>query len=215
MAAVDQLMARDEAGRSPELDGVREGVQENITETIDAARSGDEKASSKLVSLLYDELRRLARSLLARRPPGQTIQATALVHEAYLKIARKGKKDWEGRGQFFEAAAGAMRDILVDSARRKAALKRGGDRKKVPLEEEVVAIDPPSDDVLAVHEALNRLEQLDARKGKIVLLRYFCGLTMPEIAEALGLSRATVEREWAFTKAWLSRALSSDSGIWQ
>ena len=93
-------------------------------------------------------------------------------------------------------------------------LKRGGGRKKLPLEEEVVAIDPPSDDVLAVHEALNRLEQLDARKGKIVLLRYFCGLTMPEIAEGLGLSRATVEREWAFTKAWLSRALSSDSGIW-
>ncbi len=181
-----------------------------ISRIIDAASSGDANAASRLIPLVYDHLRELARRLLARKPPGQTLQATALVHEAYLRIAGKRRHGWEGRAQFFEAAAGAMRDILVEEARRKAALKRGGDRRKLPLEQNAVAIEPPSGDVLAVDEALGKLERADARKGKIVTLRYFGGLTMPEIAEVLQVSPRTVEREWSYIKAWLSRELRGE-----
>ena len=181
-----------------------------LSRVFEAAHSGDPQAASQLLPLLYKELRRLAQSLLAEKPPGQTLQATALVHEAYVRIARKGKADWVGRRQFFATVARAMRDLLVEEARRKAALKRGGDRERVPLEGQVLAIELPVGNVLELDEALKKLEGVDRRKGEITRLRYFAGLKVGETADVLGVSKATVERELRYIHAWLSRELKGD-----
>ncbi len=165
--------------------------------------------AQELVQLLYSELRRLAGSLLARRPPGQTLQPTALVHEAFLRLADNRDPRWNGRAHFFGAAAQAMREILVDEARRKRAAKRGGGVRPDELNEEAVAITPPIADVLALDEALTRLERDDPRKGEIVALRYFAGLTVPETAEVLGVSTSTIERESRYIRAWLARELGT------
>ncbi len=178
---------------------------ELLRRTFHSARGGDKEAAARLVPLLYDELRALARSLLRRRPPGQTLQPTALVHEAYLRLAGTEDPGWEGKGHFFAAAARAMRDILVDEARRKAAQKRGGDRERVELEGVAASIEPPEEDILALEEALGRLEKGDPRKGQLVTLRYFAGLSMGEAAAVLGVSLSTVEREWRYARAWLYR----------
>ncbi len=178
-----------------------------VTTLLEAARSGDANAASQLLPLLYKELRRLARRMLAKRPAGQTLQPTALVHEAYVRIVGKEKEDWDGRRQFFATAARAMQDILVEEARRKAALKRGGGRDRVPMGSEVLAIEAPDSRVLEVDELLEKLEKYDARKGDIVRLRYFAGLTVEEAADVLGISRATVERELKYIRAWFSREL--------
>ncbi len=178
-----------------------------VTTLLEAARSGDANAASQLLPLLYKELRRLARRMLAKRPAGQTLQPTARVHEAYVRIVGKEKEDWDGRRQFFATAARAMQDILVEEARRKAALKRGGGRDRVPMGSEALAIDAPDSRVLEVDELLEKLEKYDARKGEIVRLRYFAGLTVEEAADVLGISRATVERELKYLRAWISREL--------
>jgi RNA polymerase sigma factor (TIGR02999 family) len=168
--------------------------------------------AEELLPLVYDELRALARARVAREAPGQTIHATVLVHEAYLRLVGGGDPGWNGRGHFFGAAALAMRRILVEQARRRARLKRGGGRERVEVGEaeeadglELLPGAPasPSTDVLAVEEALARLEREDSRKGRIVELRYFAGLSVEETAQALGLSVGTIEREWRFIRAWL------------
>ncbi len=176
-----------------------------------AAAKGDPAAARELLPMVYEELRRLARARLKHAAPGQTLQPTALVHEAYLRLVGDEDPGWDGRGHFFASAARAMRDILVDQARRKAALKRGGDRKRVAVEHAEPVAQPLSDDIIAVHEAVERLEQDDPRKGQIVNLRYFAQFTTAETANALGLSVGTIEREWRYIRAWLKRELASRS----
>lgn len=175
----------------------------DVTRAIRELIDGGQRSAEELLPLVYDELRLLARSRMAREVPGQTLQATALVHEAYLRLIGDADPGWNGRGHFFGAAALAMRRILVEQARRKARLKRGGGRQPIEMSDQVVAIEPPGADVLAVEEAVQRLEAEDPRKGKIVNLRYFSGLTVKETATALNLSVGTIEREWRFIKAWL------------
>jgi RNA polymerase sigma factor (TIGR02999 family) len=181
-----------------------------LTALLEAAGQGDPTAAEKLLPLVYDELRRLARAYLARTPPGNTLQATALVHEAYLRLVGSQDPGWQGRRHFFGAAARAMRNIMVDQARRKGSRKRGGGRQRLDLEEGDLPIEPPSQDILALDEALERLEQVDPRKAEVVMLHHFGGLTMEETAEAMGVSLSTVEREWRFTRALLYAELMRD-----
>jgi RNA polymerase sigma factor (TIGR02999 family) len=173
-----------------------------------AAQAGDRQAAAELLPLVYDELRKLAAHKLAYQTPGQTLQPTALVHEVYLRIAGDSNVSWEGRQHFFFAAARAMRDILVEQARRKAGPKQGGDRRRQQLDDACTLIEPPSDDVLAIHEALRELEERDPLKAQIVLLRYFTGLTMDETAAILGLAERTLDRHWRYIRAWLMKRLS-------
>jgi len=190
--------------------GEREDVMNNsriLSETIVAAKSGDRQAAADLMPLLYSELRSLGRALIRRQAPGQTLQATALVHEAYAKLVGNADPGWEGRGHFFGAAARAMREILVDQARRRAAAKRGGNLKRKDLESSDLPIESPVENILALDEALKKLEALDAEKGQIVTLRFFAGLTMDEIAHELNTSKSSVERQWRYIRAWLYKEL--------
>ena len=177
----------------------------NVTDILRAAQEGDQEAAARLLPLVYDELRKLAQARMARLPPGQTLQPTALVHEAYLRLVGKGEVRLEGRRHFFFAAARAMRDILVEQARRKAGPQRGGDRRRVELPE--VAAAPVPEGVLAVHEALAELEKEDPLKAQLVNLRYFTGMSVREAAQVLGLSERTLHRHWRFVKAWLKGRL--------
>lgn len=177
--------------------GMREGA---FLDALDRVSRGE--ASAELAPYLYDELRRLARSMMAGRPRGATLQTTELVHEAYAKLVGANDPRWNGRAHFFGAAARAMREVLVDQARRKGRAKRGGGWRRVDGEI-VLPIQLPADDILAVHEALGRLETEDPRKGEIVNLRFFAGLTAEETAKILAVSISTVEREWRFARAWL------------
>jgi RNA polymerase sigma factor (TIGR02999 family) len=179
-----------------------------VTHILDRIEQGDPSAAQQLLPLVYDELRRLAAQRLAQEKPGQTLQATALVHEAYLRlVGGEQAQGWNGRGHFFAAAAEAMRRILVDQARRKHSQRRGGGRKRQPLEEVDAAGPGPSDDLLAVHEALERFEKVDPLKAELVKLRYFAGLSLPRAAEALGISDTTADRYWAYARAWLHAQL--------
>lgn len=182
-----------------------------VTQMLRAASDGDPRAAADLLPLIYDELRKLAQARMAKTPPGNTLQPTALVHEAYLRLIGSDDPSWHSRGHFFAAAAQAMRQILVDQARRKASLKRGGGHKRVALEEVELTIEPPAEDMLPLDEALVQLEKADPRKGQIVMLRYFAGLTNEETAATLGVSVPTVERDWRFSRAFLFTVLS-DSG---
>ncbi len=175
----------------------------DVTAVLQAAQAGDPEAAARLLPLVYDELRKLAQARLAQLPPGQTLQPTALVHEAYLRLL--GKKDLrlEGRRHFFFAAARAMRDILVEQARAKAGPRRGGDRRRVELRDNAACVEPPTDDVLGLHEALCDLEREDPLKAQIVDLRYFAGMTAGEAAGVLGISERSLHRQWRFIKAWL------------
>jgi RNA polymerase sigma-70 factor (ECF subfamily) len=177
------------------------------TELLIAWSAGDESARDRMLPLVYDELRRLAASYLRRERPGHILQPTALVHEAYVRLIDQRQVDWSNRAQFIGLAAVMMRRILVNHARDRMAAKRGAGAEHVPLTV-VGELGSPEVDLLDLHEALDRLAQLDERKSQIVDLRFFGGLTMDEIAETLHVSRATVEREWKFARAWLYSAVS-------
>jgi RNA polymerase sigma factor (TIGR02999 family) len=179
-----------------------------ISAVLEAAQAGDKQAAAVLLPLVYNELRDLARARLVREAPGQTLTATALVHEAYLRIAGDSQVTWEGRRHFFFAAARAMREILVEQARRKAGPKQCGGRRRHELDEACAVLEPPSGDVLAVNEALKELEERDPIEAQIVLLRYFTGLTMDETAAVLGLAERTLDRQWRYIRAWLMKRLS-------
>jgi RNA polymerase sigma factor (TIGR02999 family) len=177
--------------------------QANLTCVLDAAAQGDPRAAEQLLPILYDELHRLAHSYMNRQAEGNTLQTTALVHEAYMRLVGNEDPGWNGRGHFFAAAAQAMRQILIEQARRKAAVKHGGEARRVDIAAVEPEITPPSDDVLALNEALAELEQTEPRMARLVLLRHFAGLTMPEAAAAMGISLSTAEREWRFARALL------------
>jgi RNA polymerase sigma factor (TIGR02999 family) len=174
-----------------------------VTQLLDAAAAGDPKAAADLLPLVYDELRTLAAARLAAERSGQTLQPTALVHEAYLRLVGGEDRRWDSRGHFFAAAAEAMRRILVERARSKARLKRGGDRRRVDLDLVELAADGPGDDLLALDEALGKLERKDPRKAALVKLRFFAGLTNEHAAAALGISPSTADNDWAYARAWL------------
>jgi RNA polymerase sigma factor (TIGR02999 family) len=178
-----------------------------VTAILRAAQAGDREAAARLLPLVYDELRRMARARMAKLPPGQTLQPTDLVHEAYLRLTGKAGHPLESRRHFFFASARAMRDILVEQARRKAGPTRGGGRRRVALKEALAVRGPPPDDVLAVHEVLPVLEQEYPLHAQIVHLRYYVGMSVKETAEVLGLSERTAHRHWRFIKAWLTSRL--------
>jgi RNA polymerase sigma-70 factor, ECF subfamily len=175
----------------------------DVTLLLNKLAAGDQKAASELVPLIYEQLRRLAARHLSHERPDHTLQATALVHEAYVKLAAQKDAKWQNRAQFFGVASQAMRRILVDYARGKQRIRRGGKQHKVPLDEVLLVSSGSSEEVLAVHESLSRLETLDARQARIVELRYFGGLKVEEIAEVVGISGKTVMRELNVAKAWL------------
>ena len=184
-----------------------------VTRILSAIEQGDPHAAEQLLPVVYEELRRLAAQRLAEEKPGQTLQATALVHEAYLRlVASPGREPgeseqrWDSRGHFFAAAAEAMRRILIDQARRKGSGKRGGDRQRVELDAGVLLASPnndPAEDLLALDEALQQFEREDPSKARLVKLRYFAGLTIEEAAQALGISVATAKRRWVYARSWL------------
>jgi RNA polymerase sigma factor (TIGR02999 family) len=181
------------------------------TALLIASGSGDASARDRMLPLIYDELRNLAASYLRRERAGHTLQPTALVHEAYMRMIDQRQVDWSNRAQFVGLAAVMMRRILVNHARDRIAAKRGGSAERVPLTIVAAEIGAPEIDLLGLHDALERLTALDPRKGQIVELKFFGGLTMDEIARVVGVSRATVEREWTFARAWLYRAVSGDT----
>jgi RNA polymerase sigma factor (TIGR02999 family) len=182
----------------------------DVTRILLAIEKGDPSAAEQLLPLVYDELRKLAAEKMANERPGHTLEATALVHEAYLRLMGKSHDPhWSGRGHFFAAAAEAMRRILIDNARRKHALKRGGDAQRVDLDAIELASDPGSDKLLALEDALIRLTNKDSAKAELVKLRYFAGLTTQEAAAVLGISTATADRYWAYARAWLQVEISA------
>jgi RNA polymerase sigma factor (TIGR02999 family) len=180
-----------------------------VTQLLHALDRGDPHAAAQLLPLVYDELRRLAAARLAAEPSGNSLQATALVHEAYLRlVGTPGGDQWDHRGHFFAAAAEAMRRILVDAARRKRREKHGGDRTRIPLEAAEPTAPTPRDDLVALDAALTRLAAVDAQAAKLVELRHFASLSVAEAAQVLGISKRTADRLWAFARAWLHRALT-------
>ncbi len=190
-------------------------ASQQVTQLLRVAAGGDQRAGDDLLRLVYEELRRLAGSWLARTPPGQTLQPTALVHEAFIRLVGKDQQSWENRGHFFFAASRAMRDILVERARAKATIKRGGGRRRVSIEHLESAADAPEEDMLALDVALRAFESHFPWEHRIVMLRFFAGLTNEETAQAASVSLRTVERDCRFARAWLRDALSGeDSSAW-
>jgi RNA polymerase sigma factor (TIGR02999 family) len=185
-------------------------TRHDITRLLNAAGTGDRVASEELVPLVYQELRAMAHAQMDGERAGQTLQPTALVHEAYLRLVGSAEVQWEGRAHFFGAAARAMRRILVERARHRGRIKRGGGKQRVELPDEVPAAEPTSTDLLALDEVLDSLEGCDKRKYDVVMLRYFAGLTIDETAAALSVSPATVRNDWTFARAWLLRELKKD-----
>lgn len=177
----------------------------DVTLILQAARHGNRQASEELLPLVYEELRRLATIRMAQQASGHTLQPTALVHEAWVRLMTDGATSWQNRGHFFAAASEAMRRILVESARRKSRLKHGGAYERVEFYELNVAASTPDENILMIDEALEQLEELDTERARIVVLRFFGGLTNQEIAQNMGIGQRTVERQWAFAKAWLFR----------
>jgi len=175
----------------------------DVTRILNAIEQGDEKATDRLLPLVYEELRRLAAQKLSHESPGQTLQATALVHEAYLRLIGSEDQEWKGRRHFFAAAAESMRRILIENARRKQSLKHGGGHKRIDLDGMEVVTDGPSEELLALNEALDRLAEKDQVKADLVKLRYFAGLTCKQAAQLLEISHSTADEYWAYAKAWL------------
>jgi RNA polymerase sigma factor (TIGR02999 family) len=184
----------------------------DVTQILSAIEQGDQHAAAELLPLVYDELRKLAAARLAEEKPGQTLQATALVHEAYLRlVGGEQPRDWNGRGHFFAAAAEAMRRILVEAARRKNRVKRGGGHVRQDMAEIDLAAPAPPDDILALDEALTRLATVNSQAAEVVRLRFFAGLPLPEVAQFLGLSSRTADRLWGYARAWLHQAVAGGS----
>jgi RNA polymerase sigma factor (TIGR02999 family) len=182
-----------------------------ITQALDAIGRGDDHAVEQLLPLVYQDLRRLAASMLAQEPVGQTLQATALVHEAYVRLVNSNQEQsWNHRGHYFAAAAEAMRRILVEKARRKQRVKHGGEHQRVELDDGRLVCSIPPDQILALDEALERFSADEPQKAQLVKLRFFAGLTLEEAAEAQGISRATASRHWTYARAWLHDAVSAD-----
>jgi RNA polymerase sigma factor (TIGR02999 family) len=179
----------------------------DVTRILSAMEGGEPKAASQLLPLVYDELRRLAARKLAQERPGQTLQATALVHEAFLRLVGDQDPGWNGRGHFFAAAAEAMRRILVENARRKLCDRRGGDRERCELRDDDPLAAPVGDEVLDLDSALTRLGDVDPQAAELVKLRVFGGMTIDEVAGHLGISPRTAKRSWAYARAWLGREL--------
>jgi RNA polymerase sigma factor (TIGR02999 family) len=183
----------------------------DVTRILSQFESGDPSAAEQLLPLVYDELRKLAAARLAHEKPGQTLQATALVHDAYVRLVDSDKvQRWDSRGHFFAAAAEAMRRILVDHAHRKKSLKRGGDRKRLELQGIDPTIQPQNDDLLALDEALSELAKVESRTVELVKLRYFAGFTNKEAAELLGISPRTADSLWAYARVWLHDRIIGD-----
>ena len=175
----------------------------DITRILNALEHGDNKAVDKLLPAVYTELRQLAARKLSREKPGHTLQATALVHEAYIKLAGSDHQSWKSRAHFFGAAAEAMRRILIENARRKQSKKRGSGRDRVEFDEQYLAIEGPQTDLIALDEALTELENTDQTKAELVKLCYFAGLTLEQAAQALDISHSTAKRHWKYARAWL------------
>ncbi len=176
----------------------------DVTQILCAIEQGDPQASEKLLPLVYEELRKLAAQKMAQEAPGQTLQATALVHEAYIRLVDVDKaQHWNGRGHFFMAAAEAMRRILVENARRKASPRHGGDRLRVDLNDICSATEVSAKDLLSIDEALTKLAQVNPSKAELVRLRFYAGLSVPEAGKALGVAVATAERYWTYARSWL------------
>lgn len=187
-------------------------IMSDVTRLLLAIDTGDESASDELLPLVYQELRKLAASRLANAPPGQSLQPTVLVHEAYLRLVKPDQpQHWDGRGHFFGAAAEAMRRILVDNARKKQSQRHGGQMRRVDLDLANAASENPGEELLALDEALSRLEKKWPEKAMLVKLRYFAGLTIPEASQALRISTATAERHWRFARAWLRNQLEQEA----
>ncbi len=183
---------------------------EQVSQLIEAVRGGRHSAAGKLMELVYGELRAIAQRQMARVPAGGTLQATALVHEAYLRLAGD-QFQWQDRAHFFFAAARAMRDILIEEARKDASLKRGGKWKRITLDEAIVSAEPVDEDLLALDQALQALEATDKTSADVVMLRYFSGLTIEETAKAMGVSTPTVKRHWQYARAWLRAQVKGDA----
>ncbi len=181
----------------------------DVTRILNAIEQGDVKAADDLLPVVYEELRLLAAQKMAQELPGQTLQATALVHEAYIRLVGEDAQNWRSRGHFFTTAAEAMRRILIDNARRKKTLKHGGNRRRVDLDKNALNFDDayPVDDLIALDEALTRLSDEDQTKAKVVKLRYFAGMGIEQTAEILGISPTTAKRYWAYARAWLLREI--------
>jgi RNA polymerase sigma factor (TIGR02999 family) len=175
----------------------------DVTLILQAVGRGEKKASEELLPVVYEELRRLAAARMAREAAGHTLQPTALVHEAWMRLVEGGSRSWENRAHFFGAASEAMRRILVESARRKGRLKRGSRPEKMPLHEMELAQLSPDENILLIDEALKELESLDPERSRVVVLKFFGGLTNTEVAQNLGIGERSVERHWSFAKVWL------------
>jgi len=183
----------------------------DVTQILERVEQGDGKAAEELLPLVYEELRRLAAAKMAQEQPGHTLQPTALVHEAWLRLAGGSQSHWNSRGHFFSAAAEAMRRILIEAARRKQSQQRGGHLHKTELDENAVVLDRPADELLAVNEALEKLGLQDPLAANLVKLRYFTGMTLPEAAEALDISPRTADRTWAYARSWLREEMEGAS----
>jgi len=183
----------------------------DVTRILNAIERGDAKATDELLPLVYEELRILAAQKLSHESPGQTLQATALVHEAYIRLVGNGPQSWENRGHFFAAAAEAMRRILVESSRRKRSLKQGGAKHRLEIDEAGLVVNDPSVDLIALDEALTRLAEEDAQLAELVKLRYFAGLGLEQVAQIQGITRRTATSHWAYARAWLHRIITEGS----
>lgn len=185
-------------------------TNDELTHVLNAASTGDRHAAEQLIPVVYNDLRRLAAYRISQEQPGQTLQATALVHEAYLRVTQNPDLHWENKRYFFAAAAEAMRRILIENARRKKCKKRGGEWFRTEMTLSNVASNDPSDEILEVHEVLDQFAEEDPEAAELVKLRYFAGLTQQQCADILGISKRTADNRWAFARAWLFRAIHGD-----
>ena len=194
------------------LAGTKKKPANQVTVVLHAIQRGDGGASAELLPLVYEELRRLAMGRMAHEAAGHTLQATALVHEAWLRLVGNGERTWQNRAHFFGAAAEAMRRILIENARRKSRIKRGGNFVRVDLADVELADTTPDDKMLLINDALEQMETNDPEKARVVVLKFFGGLTNQEVAENMGVTERTVERHWAFAKAWLYQEVRRQVG---